>query len=505
MDPSNTGLGRSSSTSHSEVGSGEDTQYTSLEFQYAGHATALHFVQDQDGKLRCFDRPGKRYTAIDSLKQHHIDKHVHNGFTCWLCSGTFTRPSVVKKHYASCVHRKSYTGSKPWNFHSSCPKKQARTVGAERQKKVDYFTAFERRQAMSIPAWAPRSIKDYREHEWIESTEHIKACVQDYAKFPVRVIKDFNFKATLLKPNMKVATSLEEAVRIVMAIKETKDSDAIVKSNDGEILAVFMKNGLQRVWPKEKAEHIIPKTLEAFATFGDHCPPPPPTDMRHTLFHELRNEGKLSGVHHLALAWLPRRGPQEDDILKGAVPSRDITGKKIKSESKRAIYQARVKEFFRDTTPMRQTLGILHEIIDPRSYKRYTENYDGFVRRRPCPDLDTTKREGWLTAAVLYNQQAEPHKNTKDIPDGFVADFALGDFTGGDLVVKVLREKYHLNDGNVLFLRSAICEHWLTEFEGNRIAYVAFSQKLIGDTFTAESGAPEEDEVRRAMGIAISA
>lgn len=78
--------------------------------------------------------------------------------------------------------------------------------------------------------------------------------------------------------------------------------------------------------------------------------------------------------------------------------------------------------------------------------------------------------------AVLKNLQVGPHKDTEDGRDGWVGMTYLGDFAGGDLVIPALNCKLQHRPGDVVFFRSAVLEHWVSHFEGERFALVLFSK-----------------------------
>lgn len=51
---------------------------------------------------------------------------------------------------------------------------------------------------------------------------------------------------------------------------------------------------------------------------------------------------------------------------------------------------------------------------------------------------------------------------------------ALGDFTGGDVVLPSLKRRIPMPPGTLVFIRARLLEHYIAPFEGHRYGMVCF-------------------------------
>ncbi len=55
----------------------------------------------------------------------------------------------------------------------------------------------------------------------------------------------------------------------------------------------------------------------------------------------------------------------------------------------------------------------------------------------------------------------------------------FGEFSGSEFVVPALRMRFDFKPGDILFLRSAVLEHYVTAIEGFRSSMVFFTKKQL--------------------------
>ncbi|KAI9886450.1 MAG: hypothetical protein M1823_001768 [Watsoniomyces obsoletus] len=267
----------------------------------------------------------------------------------------------------------------------------------------------------------------------------------------------------------------EETSDMENKIKEVYNEDVVVLSEEGERLCVFLANGLERPWeykrsPVECTEAAIRNLIKMYPP-----PPPSPKDIRHTSFKELQEKyGKDCGLYHFTL-WIPQGHEHTEtskrSLNKGGVISQNVIGGCEKFNQ--------VIQFYKATAPLTQTIGILFQAIDPVTYKRYQTNFQTMSRYSALSSLHYSSRDCFLGRVLLRNLVAEPHKDALDTRTGWVAICCFGNFTGGDLVVPDLGVRLQLRPGGVVFLRSALFVHFLTDFKGERTSMVFFSHESL--------------------------
>jgi hypothetical protein len=62
-----------------------------------------------------------------------------------------------------------------------------------------------------------------------------------------------------------------------------------------------------------------------------------------------------------------------------------------------------------------------------------------------------------------------------DTIDGWVADMAFGTFEGAHLEIPQVNRSYQVEPGDVLFMRSALLQHSVSKWKGDRFNCVFFS------------------------------
>jgi hypothetical protein len=126
-----------------------------------------------------------------------------------------------------------------------------------------------------------------------------------------------------------------------------------------------------------------------------------------------------------------------------------------------------------------QTMSILFEGIDLEMYNRYRDNYDGWTDDTKLGLFDVMARGCFTGLTLLQNLQIGPHKDFNDVKNGWATIFCCGDWQGGKLELPGSNLKIPSRHGDVVFLRSALFEHYLTIFEGDQSCFVLFTKKYM--------------------------
>lgn len=61
-----------------------------------------------------------------------------------------------------------------------------------------------------------------------------------------------------------------------------------------------------------------------------------------------------------------------------------------------------------------------------------------------------------------------------------------GKFTGGDLVIPALKQRFEFKPGDVVILRSTLLAHYIMPYEGERSSIVFFSHDNVMGNFKPE-------------------
>lgn len=101
--------------------------------------------------------------------------------------------------------------------------------------------------------------------------------------------------------------------------------------------------------------------------------------------------------------------------------------------------------------------------------------------------------------AILHNCQVDPHKDAGDIRDGWVAMTCVGDFEDGLLVLPELNIKLEYLPGDVVFMRSSLVEHYISDYSGHRTSMVFFTKGTTKEWMDANPERQVKSWVQRNM------
>lgn len=148
--------------------------------------------------------------------------------------------------------------------------------------------------------------------------------------------------------------------------------------------------------------------------------------------------------------------------------------------------QTHVGAFYAALAPACHLINTMFARIAPDWYAYYETIYKMASDRPGVKDLLNSDRQVWCTMAIIHNLQVDPHKDSKDIPHGFVAMTCAGDFTKGDLVLPDLGVSIPYQPGDVVFMRSAILEHFISTYDGLRTSLVWFTHDDVLEKLLVE-------------------
>lgn len=321
------------------------------------------------------------------------------------------------------------------------------------------------------------------EYEWVERGRFNKLYPRMlFHKMEENTIRSkLSFSSLTSQPNPHTTNTSTNADHITNLVNTTVQ----VLSTDGEKLMVFLKEGLQWPWKGDDLWLIKETMAAAVNTLADDFPAPEPklSDTRHKAFLKQKAKHDSCGVYHFALWTATGHGHVKDAKTPfNAILSKDADGQQSQ------VKKLAVKNFFRSFTPIIQTMGILFQGVDEPAYNAYRRNYEELQKTTQLEWLKTSERCCWLGLAVLSNLQVEPHKDRSDAKDGWVGMCCAGKFTGGLLVLPELELKLQFEPGDVVYFRSAILEHYVTGFEGERSSFVFFTPATLANVIGENGG-----------------
>ena len=113
------------------------------------------------------------------------------------------------------------------------------------------------------------------------------------------------------------------------------------------------------------------------------------------------------------------------------------------------------RQFFVNIAPLTQAVSLLFSAVD--------KTYQRALRTGALRIMTATNRACFQGLVVIRNLAALPHKDSSDYKKGWVAMCCFGDFTGGELVIPVLKMMFKFQPGDVIFFRSTILEHYVLQ------------------------------------------
>lgn len=222
-----------------------------------------------------------------------------------------------------------------------------------------------------------RPSHNYLPDEWIKWRQFPSLMIKILSKMPTTVMEDLSW-SDMLAHNTKVKTTPDEVFRTGIALP-TITTDHVL-SSDGERLAVFLKSGLDRPWKKEKHGELVQTVKEALTALHTVYSPHPPkkTNCRHKQHQAEDSASGKQGLQYFCL-WKAIGRSQDDPVL-----SSDIINGGHRMNA--------TVQFFRNITPLTQTISMLFEAVDPTTYNQYQTAYKHWLQNSALRAIHTTNR-----------------------------------------------------------------------------------------------------------------
>jgi hypothetical protein len=250
--------------------------------------------------------------------------------------------------------------------------------------------------------------------------------------------------------------------------------NVLIVSSDKKILAQKLSGALSNAdnlherFQQLRSTWVNKRVNKSGNVVSNSLPQPYKGDRRHHDADEMAHRyGKdKCGVFHFAW-WVPRGQKR-----KGPVMSQDF-GQGYRREA--------VMNFLHSTDTFQRVAANMLQSEQPELWQRYTEVMR--LARSKHWSLSALGPDArFFGMALVHNLRVLPHRDSGDDPLGFVAMTPLGKFTGGDLVLGYEGGRMHrleYQPGDVILFRSAIIQHAIGSFEGDRTALVLFSHKDV--------------------------
>ncbi|KAI5842218.1 hypothetical protein DFP73DRAFT_608522 [Morchella snyderi] len=318
------------------------------------------------------------------------------------------------------------------------------------------------------------SVEAYVQQEPLQSTERNeqKRILKCFTKI---LNKDFTIttiaenQATLLEAaGHRVPPQEDEAALALADTFPTVSTNTIIKTSDGEILLVLWKKAIEIPFGHVAGNELLIKLDTAIVNLQTSYKPPkpPPTDKRHKDTSVSIQMKGICGVYHFAWWFAKGQAKTKDPVI-----SAHLIDTAYKNQT--------CIQFFRELAPFQQLLGMIYQVIDPQDYMDALGRVRTTRRNGAWSLFATSRRFPFHGLALLRNMRVRPHRDGGDRKLGFTMTICAGDFTDGYLVLPSLKIKLDFKPGDVIMFKSALLEHYMTKFEGDRTCF-NYSQLSLG-------------------------
>ena len=85
----------------------------------------------------------------------------------------------------------------------------------------------------------------------------------------------------------------------------------------------------------------------------------------------------------------------------------------------------------------------------------------------------------WTSHSIVLDSPTHLHRDLDDTVWGFCCIVPQGSFEGGYLCLPSLGIKIACPQGTVIFLRSYILPHYISDFTGTRVSFISFTHQEV--------------------------
>ncbi|MCJ1392007.1 hypothetical protein MMC18_004874 [Xylographa bjoerkii] len=268
----------------------------------------------------------------------------------------------------------------------------------------------------------------------------------------------------------------EDAQKMSERFSTTEDSTVFI-TMDGEPVIYLLNDAFEVCFPPAITDSIHAQVTSSIDRLAKGYPPkmPKKDDKRNRgterpSIKELRKMGQHVGDYHFA-RWY-EKGHSNAPGASHRLSSDIVSSKPFQ---KKLIY-----DFFREQAPLSQGIGMWFEKIDPIRYEEYHKCYTDLANADELGPLRQSCQSAFTGMVLLLNINVDPHKDSGDVKDGWVATTLEGDWTGGHVVFPEFGIKINQKPGAVLFARAALLLHCVGRIEsGDRYCMTHFTKADI--------------------------
>lgn len=154
---------------------------------------------------------------------------------------------------------------------------------------------------------------------------------------------------------------------------------------------------------------------------------------------------------------------------------------------------AGVKTYFDATAWEHHQVSAWTKALEPKSWEEQNRMYQGLREAGVLQHFDQGENGCHAGLALLMNVTVGPHRDKKDVKDGWTAVYCWGVFTGADQVFPDLGYKIKLEPGDLVLAHYALLTHYVEDIqEGFRYGAVRFTRGDILRPPTPKFPCPQE-------------
>jgi hypothetical protein len=126
-----------------------------------------------------------------------------------------------------------------------------------------------------------------------------------------------------------------------------------------------------------------------------------------------------------------------------------------------------------------EVLKFFFRLLDPELLEEYEKVAREIAKLEKIPFQTRRDIDPFIIKALLINVMTNEHKDLSDWQYGFAALVPVGDFTGGDLLLRELGLRIEAPSGCIQFMRGRELAHSIAKWEGRRFVVVAATHEAV--------------------------
>ncbi|KAJ0108799.1 hypothetical protein J7T55_011290 [Diaporthe amygdali] len=228
--------------------------------------------------------------------------------------------------------------------------------------------------------------------------------------------------------------------------------------------------------------------VQSFETYSSRTPVPFPDMTRHGLhwiaflrerpdldFRNPNNDPRLakSGVFHIG----GRCEVGDPNGRNMPAPTKDSAGKRV-PEQGNVLHQL-VKLRYSAFGACTEIINFFFQILEPGLLQQYIRVANEVSKLDTVPFQTRRSDEPFMMRALLVNLMTYEHKDTGDWHRGYAFLVPVGDFSGGDLVVRELGLQIEAPSGCLQMFRGRELRHSITKWTGRRFVCVTVTHEAV--------------------------